>query len=643
MFYVDNLQVKRTTAKRLPEEECGMGKCVLPTTTRGLAMSMRRGGYWLLALTWCIAAVATEDQSTVRPADNGAELCNPGMGWVFHYYDNIPEHYGSKLAASDTLDGWPGLTVIYLRIPWSYIEPEEGRFNWSVLDTPAQRWIAKGKQVAFRITCSESWTRWATPKWVHDAGAKGYDFRPGKGVEPGGPFWEPDFDDPVFLQKLDRFLAAMAARYDGNPDVAFVDVGSLGVWGEGHTWASTKRPLAPATVKRHIDLHKKHFPKTLLVANDDMGGPQTSGPNEVVDYAVAQGLTLRDDSILVQPGKNAYFHATWAQPFWPRVPVILESEHYGGSKSRGCWQDGSLYLKAVEDYHASYASIHWWPSEFLEENRELVRRINLRLGYRLQLVEASWPKTVRIGSPLAFTSAWRNAGVAPCLPGGHPAVTFKDSKGGIAAVLVDDSFDVRSLPVAGAHKAQSRAQKNAFLLPMQLGGGRYELFLSVGTRTGTPRLALPLDSDDGRWRYRLGSMQVVGDYGVQAGILERRGDGYYMPLTWTVHASLPQDVQPFCHLDRDGGIQIHGQPEKSKGGSLCSPGVVELGCTLNLPHEVRAKEFSVYVGLWSPDRHGQANHQERMLPDCGSTDRRVLLGTLRVAADGQAAFKLAQP
>ncbi len=133
-------------------------------------------------------AQAAEQRVEVRPHDNEAALSNPGMGWVLHYYDNQPENYGSRLAPSDTLDDWPGLTVIYLRIPWSYMEPEEGRFNWSVLDTPAQRWLAKGKQVAFRITASESWTRWATPRWVHDAGAKGYDFRPGKGVQPNGPF-----------------------------------------------------------------------------------------------------------------------------------------------------------------------------------------------------------------------------------------------------------------------------------------------------------------------------------------------------------------------------------------------------------------------------------------------------------------------
>ena len=460
-------------------------------------------------VTVCMA----EDPGTVRvrPEDNGRALANPGMGWVFFYYSNVPQNYGSRLAPSDTLDDWPGLTTIYLRIPWSYIEPEEGQWNWSVLDAPAQRWIAKGKQVAFRITASESWTRWATPKWVEKAGARGYDFRPGKGVQADGPFWEPDYEDPVFLAKLDHFLAALAARYDGNPEVAYIDVGSLGVWGEGHTWSSTLRPITLSNVKRHVELYKKHFRKTLLVANDDMGGSQAHGPNQVMDYVLAQGLTLRDDSILVQPGPHAYFHAAWAQPFWPLRPVILESEHYGGSKARGCWQDGHLYLQAVEDYHASYASIHFWPREFLAENRELVAKISRRLGYRLQLVEASWPQTVRLGQRLAFSSTWRNAGVAPCLVGGYPAVTLKDAKGGIVGVFADETFDVRGLPVAAPEKAATHRQAGDFGLPFQLREGRYDVFVSVGTRTGTPTIALPLADDDGQRRYRLGEIRVVSE------------------------------------------------------------------------------------------------------------------------------------
>ncbi len=130
-------------------------------------------------------SLAIGDQSEkcvlVQPKDTGEALVNPGMGWTLHYYSNYIENYGSKLEPSDTLDDWPGLSVIYLRVPWSFLEPKEGEFNWSLLDTPAQRWVAKGKKIAIRVSCSESWLRYATPRWVQDAGAKGVDFEFGKG------------------------------------------------------------------------------------------------------------------------------------------------------------------------------------------------------------------------------------------------------------------------------------------------------------------------------------------------------------------------------------------------------------------------------------------------------------------------------
>lgn len=450
---------------------------------------------------------ADSSRVVVRPADTGAALCNPGMGWVLHYYDNVPEHYGSKLEPADTVDDFPGLTVVYLRSPWSYIEPQEGKFAWSVLDTPAQRWVAKGKQIALRISCCESWCRWATPEWVQKAGAKGHNFRSGKGVQDDGPLWEPDYDDPVFLDKLDRFLAALAARYDGSPEIAFIDVGSHGVWGEGHTFHSSRIVYPAETVMRHIDLHQKYFKRALLAANDDY--VMLKDGQKVIDHARERGLTLRDDSIMVQPGARAYFHAEMAQPFWPRVPVILESEHYGGSKQRGCWQDGGKYIQAMEEYHASYASVHWWPREFLGEQKELIARMNQRLGYRLQLVEAAWPARVTRGGALTLNWTWRNAGVAPCLPGGMPAVTLKDSQGGLAAVLVDEGLAMRSLPVGPPEKAEARSRAAELPLPFQLQPGAYDVYVSVGTATGTPTIALPLADGDGAKRYKLGRIEVA--------------------------------------------------------------------------------------------------------------------------------------
>ncbi|SPE29249.1 conserved exported hypothetical protein [Acidobacteriia bacterium SbA2] len=467
---------------------------------------------------------AQSDRTIVQPQDTGMALINPGMGWMVHHYDNSLTTYTVDLEPSDTVPEFPGVSSVYMRLDWSHLEPEEGKFNWSIVDTPMQKWIEAGKTIAFRFCTSEAEESapYATPRWVEKAGAKGYHLKGEGEIAPDGAMWEPDFNDPVFLDRLDHFLAAAAARYDGNPHVAFIDVGSFGVWGEGHTVASTRIPYSVATIRKHIDLYKKNFKHTLLVANDDF---MIQGRGiEALGYARDQGLTLRDDSILVEPGEHAYYHAYLSYNFWPRLPVILESEHYGMSKESGHWGDGHLLLQAVEDYHASYLTVHWYPRPYLADNRELINRINLRLGYRLQLVDASWPAEVTAAGPMTIGYGWRNAGVAPCLPGGHPTITFKDLKGGIAGVFVDEDFNVRELPVGPPEHARiisreyfgAKIEENdkpllTYTLPPAhiLKPGTYDVYISVGTATGEPVIALPLPNDDGRRRYRLGSIKVA--------------------------------------------------------------------------------------------------------------------------------------
>ena len=465
---------------------------------------------------------ATPGTRSVHPADTGEALINPGMGWTLHFFSNVPQNYGSKLEPSDTVDDFPGLSVVYLRLPWSLIEPQEGNYNWAVLDTPAQRWKAKGKRIALRITCSENWMRYATPQWVRQAGAKGVEYEWAKGPKAGGPLWDPDFIEPVFLEKLDQFLAALARRYDGNPQVAFIDIGSFGMWGEGHTGASSQLTDAQteAAAKRHIDLHVKHFKHTLLAISDDVVGHDRPGRHfPLTDYARERGVTLRDDSILVQPPPRSWFHADLAQDFWPSLPVILEHEHFGSSKKRGAWS-GERLIKAVEDYHASYLSIHWWPREELAENRETIDRINRRLGYRLQLRGCSWPEEVTLNTPFSVEAEWANAGVAPCYGGGFWAVTLKDDKGGLVSVNVNEAFDLKRLQPALPGQAPSEKSSARFTVgrlypdPMgQIGPvtkpGTYDLFISVGARDGTPLIALPLADADPQRRYKLGQIRVL--------------------------------------------------------------------------------------------------------------------------------------
>ena len=406
------------------------------------------------------------EKQQVNMIDNGKALVNPDMGWTMHFYSNVLANYGSKLEPSDVIEYFPGVSTVYLRIPWSFVEPEEGKFNWEILDTPAQRWIQSGKKVAFRITSTENWTRQGTPQWVFDAGAKYYEVN---------GFLEPEYDDPIFLQKLEGFLMKMAERYDNNPNVAFIDIGHFGMWGEGHTVITT--PLhghswGIETQKKYIDLYCKYFKHVQLCISDDFAGHDLRGHYfPIMNYALSRGGTMRDDSILVQPEPRCWYHNEMAQYFWPIMPVILEHEHYGGSVQRKAW-DKNLLLKAVEEYHASYMSIHWWPDILLRENKD---------------------------------------------------VTLKDSKGGIVSVLVDDSFNVRDLSVDAPGRAQNKLLESECIIAKEVGlqlgevgksfsrtclPGTYELYISVGTLDGTPVLELPYEGSDSHKRYKLGKIII---------------------------------------------------------------------------------------------------------------------------------------
>ena len=455
--------------------------------------------------------------NVASPVDHGGALANPGMGWTMHYYSWRITEYGSQLEPSDVLDDFPGLSVVYLRVPWSFVEPQKNKFIWENLDTPAQRWIDKGKQIALRINPTESWMFYATPKWVFDDGVPGFE------CDHETRIIEPDYGDPIFLEHVENFVRVMAGRYDGNRNVAFVDVGHYGMWGEGHTVITTPKhgkSWDMEVQKKIIDIYCRHFKKTLLCLSDDYAGPFLRGDRfPIMDYAFSRGVTMRDDSILVSKSPNHWYHAEMAQLFWPSLPVVLEHEHYGHSVNRGAW-DGELLVQSIEDYHASYMSIHWWPREFLEKNRNFIERINQRIGFRLQLRTLKWPQSIQLGEEFVIESEWRNVGVAPCYGGGFPCFTLKDEKGGLVSVLVDEHFDVKTLPVDKPGVASSRVLTSKFTVASSFvdpsgiysracKAGVYQLYVSIGKKDGTPLYELPYNGSDGKKRYHTGQIIVA--------------------------------------------------------------------------------------------------------------------------------------
>ena len=144
----------------------------------------------------------------------------------------------------------------------------------------------------------------------------------------------------------------------------------------------------------------------------------------------------------------------------------------------------------------------------MKEQKDLIKKINQRLGYRLQLKEISWPTRVTINRPFTVSMKWSNVGVAPCYPGGYVALTLKDNKGGIVAVLVDETFNIRALDIGPAGRAPIHSLKTTLYFARNMPSGLFDVFISVGKKDGTPVIALPMEKDDGRRRYKLGRLEV---------------------------------------------------------------------------------------------------------------------------------------
>ena len=482
------------------------------------------------------AAFAAETV-TVRPANHREPLVNPDMGLVAYHYSNRQWAYGQHLEPGDTLDWFPGIGCVYFRLPWCLLEPKEGEFRWDLIDTYARPWIAAGKQIAFRVTCCESRFTYATPEWVKDAGAKGWFFRD---ADPDD-IWEPDYGDPVFLAKLEDFLRAMARRYDGKPYVAHIDVGTIGMWGEGHTRAygeaCRKAGRDPEkAVYAHYELYRKCFPRTTILCIDDQAGAYSELPFEQVPLmrrARELGFGWRDDSILVHLAEwfakehtafashPEWFHDGWARAFAPTAPVMVEHGHYGYTRQHGTWSDAKL-VESVEDHQASWLSIHGWPRTVFEEAGAAFRAAALRIGYRFELEEVRYPAEIRLGETVDIVSTWTNVGVAPCYRGAFLAYALLDDRGRTVWAWTDETYNFKAAEpmLKGVRRPVTRTTRARFGAPGEIPAmndaiwayektrgaapfaqdrriptlrpGTYTLAVSLGDAAGVPTLNLPL-------------------------------------------------------------------------------------------------------------------------------------------------------
>jgi len=343
---------------------------------------------------FALAAIAQQVQhiDCVPIQDKSRVLLNPDKGWYHHYYDNSLKKYLLKSDAD--LDKFPNMAFLFLRFAWCYLEPEEGKFNWALIDDVIAKWSPKGVKVSIAVTCQETGEVYATPKWVVDAGATG-------GMYP--LLWnkkkflfEPDYGNPVFLEKLSNLQKAISKRYDGNANIVAFTITSMGNWGEGHHLCTSRTAVPVEVIKKNIDIYTKYFKKTQLAINDDLMKYLRS-PDEIADlreYVENRKIAYRDDSILVgtsyarNPAKKSFLSQEFFDASYQYAPTTLEMEHMFLTYKSGLWKGKNGSEKGADDLreiveksHCTYLGYHGEADKFLRENPDFVNEMANKLGY----------------------------------------------------------------------------------------------------------------------------------------------------------------------------------------------------------------------------------------------------------------------
>ena len=322
-------------------------------------------------------------------------FANPGQGWM----------------TTRRLPDGPGrfpYSVAYFRLNWEDIEPAEGQYNWQLIDEPLAAWAKREARIAFRIMTTNAHTKgyYCSPKWLFDAGCKSYDYvAGGADIASGGARItriEPDYGDPLYLEKHGRFIKALAERYDGNPQIEFIDIGSYGIWGEWHT----KHPQPWPVRKQIIDMYLNGFRKTQLASMSDDA--------EALAYALAHGTGFRRDGV-----GSPWHEANWigskkyaqVQGFadqWKRAPVVFEwFGPYDYLLERGWSFDRALEFMAANHVTFINDNVGKVPPDQMPKLEQLARRA----GYRFVLREISHPDSLARGETLTVNMKWSNVGV----------------------------------------------------------------------------------------------------------------------------------------------------------------------------------------------------------------------------------------
>jgi hypothetical protein len=206
--------------------------------------------------------------------------------------------------------------------------------------------------------------------------------------------YQPRFDDPFFQDAFKELVGLLAAEFDGNPTIEFIDTFMYGFWGEGHTWPFSNNPFpdyqtAERTWIKMLEMQLEHFKRTPLLTNTQPDFSRV-GNSELLDRAVRSNNWIRSDTIFIE---NEQIEALSNRPPW--IAALLEQGLPGKAPEVSETTEGisptENMIAHVMDIGANYWSLwnfHQISAKnlglYYQAHKTWFDRINRRIGYSVR-------------------------------------------------------------------------------------------------------------------------------------------------------------------------------------------------------------------------------------------------------------------
>lgn len=218
------------------------------------------------------ALASSKYSFTVRVSDNGTpslsdeQVVNVTIQYVA---ETQTIAFGSAPGPIENpLKGWvyqlpyDGGSLAFKYVSWKELEPSDGYFDFSAVERGLTSGTASAKHIVFRIYLDYPGIETGVPSWVSGLGVS---LIPYSSDFDGKGGLTPDYNNPQMVSRLVRLIEKLGERYDGDPRVAFVQIGIMGQYGEWTTYRAGKElRYSASTQKAILDAYDRAFPNKKL-------------------------------------------------------------------------------------------------------------------------------------------------------------------------------------------------------------------------------------------------------------------------------------------------------------------------------------------------------------------------------------------